>query len=118
MEAFVKETKEGVIVVHLKGEVDLACTEPFHNTCMTRLAQKNIVFNLKELTFVGSDGLSPFLKTIKDLGKCSQLRFCCVGSEFRRMLASQKSIPDHDIFEDEQSATTSLSDSPTSIKKP
>ncbi len=99
--------------MHLKGEVDLACTEPFHNTCMTKLVKKNIVFNLKGLNFVGSDGLSPFLKTIKDLGECSQLRFCCVGSEFRRMLASQKSVPDQNIYEDEKAATVSLSDSLT-----
>ena len=107
MQALVKTAPGGVIVVHLKGEVDLDSSEPFYETCMRKLPQKNIVFNLKDLNFVGSNGLSSFLNTVKDLGKCAQLKFCCVGSEFRRMLATGD-IQDHHIFEDERSATLSF----------
>lgn len=110
MQALVKEVPGGVIVVHLKGEVDLDSSEPFHKTCMQNLPQKNIVFNLKDLNFVGSNGLSSFLNTVKDLGKCAQLKFCCVGSEFRRMMLATEDIQDRHIYEDERSATLSFQD--------
>ena len=108
MQAFIKKTKDNILIIHLKGEVDFASTEPFHETCMKKLTQKNIIFNLKDLHFVGSDGLSPFLDTMKQLGQCSQLRFCCVGSEFRRLFANSEEIHDKNIYDDEHSATISF----------
>ena len=103
MKAFIRNPQNNVFVIDLKGEVDFASAEPFHQTCMSELSKKNIVFNLKKLSFVGSDGLSSFMNTMKDLKRKSALQFCCVGSEFRRIFA-QSEIKDIAIYEDEQSA--------------
>ena len=104
MKAFIRKNNNNVFIIHLKGEVDFASAEPFHETCMNQLSKKNIVFNLKNLSFVGSDGISSFMKTIKDLTKESKLQFCCVGSEFQKVFAESE-IKDIAIYEDERSAT-------------
>ena len=108
MKAFIKKNRDNVFIIHLEGEVDFASAEPFHETCMQKLTKKNIIFNLRDLSFVGSDGLSSFLNTMKTLGEYSQLRFCCVGSEFRRLFAHSDEIEDKNIYADEQSATISF----------
>ena len=104
MKAFIRETNENDIIIDLKGEIDFASAKSFHQVCMTELAKKNIVFNLKKLHFVGSDGLSSFIDTIKDLRTKSSLQFCGVGSEFRKVFADSE-IKDIDMFEDETLAT-------------
>ncbi|MDE0118641.1 MAG: STAS domain-containing protein [Bdellovibrionales bacterium] len=107
MKAFIKKSENNVVIINLKGEVDFASAEPFHQICMDKLSKKNIVFNLKNLNFVGSDGLSSFMNTIKDLNTQSTLQFCCVGSEFRRVFA-QSEIKDIAIYDDEQSAVATF----------
>ncbi len=103
MKAFIRKDHNNVFVIDLKGEVDFASAEPFHEVCMRHLSRKKVVFNLKKVHFVGSDGLSSFMNTIKDLRKKSRLQFCCVGSEFQKVFA-QSEIKDIDIYEDEPSA--------------
>ena len=109
MKAFIRKNNNNIFIIDLKGEVDFASAEPFYQTCMSKLSQKNIIFNLKSLSFVGSDGLSSFMNTIKDLKKKSSLQFCCVGSEFKRVFAKSE-IKDIAIYEDEQSATAAFQD--------
>ena len=104
MKAFIRQNKPDGFIIDLKGEIDFASAEAFHQVCMRELSRKNIVFNLKKLHFVGSDGLSAFMDTIKDLKKKSKLQFCCVGSEFQKVFADSE-IKDIEIYEDEQSAT-------------
>ena len=110
MKAFIRKNHNNVLIIHLKGEVDFASAEPFHETCMNKLSKKNIVFNLKNLSFVGSDGISSFMKTMKDLNKESKLQFCCVGSEFQKVFAESE-IKDIAIYEDEKSATVAFQQS-------
>ena len=109
MKAFIRKKNNNVFIIDLKGEVDFASAEPFYQTCMSELSKKNIVFNLKKLHFVGSDGLSSFMSTIKNLKQNSSLQFCCVGSEFQRVFAESE-IKDIAIYEDEQSATAAFQD--------
>ena len=104
MKAIMRKSDKGALVIDLKGEVDFASAEPFYQTCMSELSKKNIVFNLKNLSFVGSDGLSSFMNTIRDLRKESSIQFCCVASEFKRVFADSE-IKDIAIYEDERSAT-------------
>ena len=111
MKAVMRKNTNDVLIVDLKGEVDFASAEPFYQTCMSELSKKNIVFNLKKLSFVGSDGLSSFMNTIKDLRKKSKLQFCCVGSEFQRVFADSE-IKDVAIYEDEQSAANAFKSRP------
>ena len=104
MKAFIRQDHNNIFIIDLKGEVDFASAEPFYQVCMSELSKKNLVFNLKNLYFVGSDGLSNFMGTIKDLKTQSNLRFCCVGPEFQKVFADSE-IKDIDIYEDEKSAT-------------
>ena len=103
MKAFIRNNGNDLLIIDLNGEVDFASAVPFHQTCMDKLSKKNVIFNLKRLSFVGSDGLSSFMSTIKDLKQKSSLQFCCVSSEFRRVFAESE-INDIAIYEDEQSA--------------
>ena len=107
MKAFIRKRDNNVFVIDLKGEVDFASSEPFHQTCMNKLSKKNIIFNFKNLSFVGSDGLQSFMSTMKDLKQKSSLQFCCVGSEFRRVFAESE-INDIAIYEDEKSASANF----------
>ena len=107
MKAFIRKNNNNVFVIDLKGEVDFASAEPFYDTCMNKLSKKNIIFNFKNLSFVGSDGLKSFMSTMKDLKQKSSLQFCCVGSEFRRVFAESE-INDIAICENEQSATANF----------
>ena len=107
MKAYVRKSNN-IYIVDLKGEVDFASAEPFRETCINNLAQKNIVFNLKGLNFVGSDGLSSFMNTLNELKKHSSLKFCCVGSEFMRFFNTYSETQDLVIYEDEKSAEDSF----------
>ncbi len=108
MKAFIRISGQDVVVIDLKGEMDFASAEPFRQTCVQELSQKNIIFNLQKLHFVGSDGLNSFMDTINALNKISRLKFCCVSSEFRRVFANNHSMKDMDIHESEQSATVAF----------
>ena len=108
MKAYVRKSENNIYIVDLKGEVDFASAEPFHETCINHLTQKNIIFNLKDLNFVGSDGLSSFMDTLRELKKHSSLKFCCVGSEFMRFFNTYSETRDLIIYEDEQSAEDSF----------
>ena len=104
-----RKSNNNALVVDLKGEVDFASADAFYYTCMKELSKKNIVFNLKSLSFVGSDGLSSFMNTLKDLRKQSSIQFCCVASEFKKVFADSE-IKDIAIYEDERSATEAFQD--------
>ena len=91
------------MIIGLKGNIDFASAEHFYQVCMGEFTRKKLVFNLKKLHFVGSDGLGAFMDTIKDLQKESQIQFCCVSSEFQKVFADSE-IKDIEIYEDESSA--------------
>ena len=109
MQAFIhKKTANNVYVVELKGEVDFASAKAFYAVCMNKLAKKNIVFNLKGLNFVGSDGLTEFMNTLKVLKKKSRLKFCQAGSEFLSVFKAENGIKNMSFYEDEESAKKSF----------
>lgn len=83
--------REGeIVVVHLSGRVDVETAEPFREACLNQLLAHKVVFDFKQLSFVGSSGLLPFLETIEEFaGRNSNgFMFCGVGSEFRRVFSS------------------------------
>jgi len=79
-----------IVVVYLSGRVDVETAEPFREACLNQLVSHKVVFDFKQLNFVGSSGLLPFLDTIQDFaGRNSNgFKFCGVGSEFRRVFSS------------------------------
>ncbi len=57
-----------------------------------------VIFNLENLEFVGSCGISHFIQTLKEFNSKAQVRtrYCHVRNEFKRMF---KSIEEDQIFE-------------------
>lgn len=106
MEAKVQH-RDGVVVVNLKGFIDVETAQPFREACMKSLAKQNkkVIFNLEGLNFVGSNGILPFMETLEDLRKMSnvEVRFCKVSSEFQKIFSASP-LKDVEIFSDENGA--------------
>lgn len=99
----------GVVVVELKGRLDFETSEPFRRTCMERLVQEKVVFDLKNLSFVGSLGLKDFVETLDSMAQKSNrgIRFCGVSSEFRRLFEAS-GLAGQEFFESRDKAIQSL----------
>lgn len=98
-----------VVVVELKGRLDLESAEPFRRTCLEKLVTKPVVFDLSYLNFVGSLGLKDFVHTLDSMAQKSQtgVRFCGVGSEFRRLFEAN-GFAGHQFFENPEKAIQSF----------
>jgi anti-anti-sigma factor len=108
MKALIKQEGE-VFVIHLKGHVDMDSTEPFRKTVLSHLKKEKVIFNLNELSFVGSNGITPFIETLVELTNLGQGRvhFCHLSSEFQRIFEASD-IQDLRIFENETTAKSSF----------
>ncbi|MGE4129985.1 MAG: STAS domain-containing protein [Bdellovibrionales bacterium] len=100
---------EGVVVVELKGRLDFETTEPFRKTCLERLVREKVVFDLKQLNFVGSLGLKDFVETLEHMMHNSPVgvRFCGVGSEFRRLFEAS-GLAGYEFFDNREKAIQSF----------
>lgn len=86
-----KITTEGdCVIVHLIGTIDVETALPFRRACLEQLTDKKVVFNFRELSFVGSSGILSFLETMQDFANTNTqgMKFACVGTEFRKILAA------------------------------
>jgi anti-anti-sigma factor len=108
MQAKIKKERDA-FVIHLSGKVDFDSSEPFRSTLLSHIKGTNVVFNMKDLDFVGSNGITPFVQTLKDLcaGNGARVRFCNLSSEFVRIFEAND-IPFGVNFQDEFSAMNSL----------
>lgn len=77
-----------VKVVKLSGRLDVQFAAPFRKACMDRLAREKVVFELHELSFVGSSGIQSFFQTLEELHRlCPQgVRVVGLGVDFRRII--------------------------------
>lgn len=98
-----------VLIVELNGRLDFETSEPFRKTCMEKLVSEKVVFDLRNLNFVGSLGLTDFVATLDQMSQKSQpgVRFCGVSSEFRRLFEAS-GLAGHDIFESQEKAILSF----------
>lgn len=80
-------SRGSVVVVELKGRLDFETSEPFRRTCLEKLIDQRVVFDLRHLNFVGSLGLKDFVDTLDVMMQksISGVKFCGVSSEFRRL---------------------------------
>jgi anti-anti-sigma factor len=108
MEANFKLSGE-VVVVELKGRLDLESAEPFRKTCLEKLVAKPVVFDLRQLNFVGSLGLKDFVVTLDSMSQRSRsgVRFCGVSSEFRRLFEAN-GFAGHHFFDCRETAIQSF----------
>lgn len=93
------------MVVSMDGRLDFETQEPLKqdlakiiNHTQTDEAPRKIIFNLENLEFVGSSGISSFVQTLKDFNTRApnKPRYCNVKSEFRRVM---KALDGEDLFE-------------------
>ncbi len=81
-------TKNGdITIVSLEGQISFDTITPFRDHCMTKLKGAKVVFDLGQLNFVGSIGITSFFEVIKDLVemKLMEPKFCNVKSEFQKL---------------------------------
>ncbi len=115
MEISYEDLGEKQMLITLKGRIDLETIEPFLSY-LRNLSSLQIVFNLRELNFVGSNGISIFTSALKDLmsSNPSGIRFCQVSSEFKRIFTATLD-PSIDFFEDVSTAVRSLNEGPMTV---
>lgn len=104
-------TMDDVVVVNLSGRINMEYTEPFRDAILKDIGRRSnkIVFNLKDLSFVGSNGIMPFVQTLTELASSQnkELRFCAVGSEFQKIFAASP-LANVQVFDNQDSAIASL----------
>lgn len=100
MEARV-DNRGGVYVVSLAGQMDFEGADSLKSQCLRLFAEKNVVFNLRELMFVGSSGITPFLELLAELQRRNGQRFkiCNVNSDFMRLFESS-AVDGIEIYKD------------------
>jgi len=78
------------------------------------LKHKKVIFNLKHLSFIGSQGLSVFSETVETANKENLLKICSSSPEFAKFFDSRgmKSL----LYENEREAISSFKDDDTVIQ--
>ncbi len=104
MRTNIKKTGD-TIVVSMDGTLDFETNLPLRESLGKLIRQSNqdstpkkIIFNMENLEFVGSSGISSFVQTLKDFSTQAPSKpvYCNVKSEFRRVI---KAFDDKDVFE-------------------
>ena len=108
MEAKFEEIGDSIMLVYLKGRIDLETIEPFVN-CLDHLRSFRVIFDMSDLSFVGSNGISVFIDSMKQLLGLNKegIKFCQVGSEFKRIFSATLA-PGIEIHDDVQRARLSF----------
>jgi anti-anti-sigma factor len=98
-----------VIVVSLKGFLNFETSDQFKKGCLTNFINKHVIFDLKELSFVGSSGLTSFVEVFREFkAKSSQpAKFCGLSQEFRRLFWASE-LQDIELYEDAFTAHASF----------
>lgn len=108
MEAKIKQ-EGGVEVIRLSGRMTLDTITQFQTVCLAKLSNKKVVMNMRELSFVGSNGIMIFLETLGQLAesKTSCVKLCGVRSEFLKIFAANN-MDMVEVYEDERKALVSF----------
>lgn len=106
MQASMKEVG-GFVVIQLSGFMDFEAVDPFRIYCLQNFVERAVIFDLGQLNFVGSSGITTFLDTIRDLRLRSYAppRFCGLSTEFKRLFATAR-LAGLQVYESELLALT------------
>ncbi|MBK7842536.1 MAG: STAS domain-containing protein [Bdellovibrionales bacterium] len=109
MEIKFEQISVDIMAVYLKGRIDLETIERFLG-CLDHLKSYKVIFDLKDLCFVGSNGISIFVSAIQQLNQtsCMGITFCHASSEFKRIFAATF-VPEIVVHEDFQKALRAIS---------
>jgi len=98
--------------VPLKDELQRLTRQALHeaDTTKTDAVATKVIFNLKNLEFVGSSGISNLVQTLKDFNTRSELkpRYCHVRSEFQKIIKAFDEEQGFEIFDTEERARNSF----------
>ncbi len=106
------------IIVSMDGKLDFETHVPLRedlSKLMNPISQtdstpKKIIFNLENLEFVGSSGISSFVQTLKEFNANSPTkpRYCHVKSEFQKIIKAFDETDLFEIYENEDRAQKSF----------
>ena len=104
MEAKVERDGD-ILTVHLIGRLNYESADPFRETCFTNFLEQKVIFNFKDLGFVGSSGIASFVDIVCEFSRRNSqgIKLCHVGSEFRRIFEANSEGTIY-IYEDQQKA--------------
>jgi anti-sigma B factor antagonist len=87
MTVAVRQYGEAVVVVEVRGEVDLLTAPQLHETLAATLAQGPpvVVIDLLDVTFFGASGLSALIEAQQGTGDRSRLRIVAAGQTARQL---------------------------------
>jgi anti-anti-sigma factor len=104
MDAKVEDLK-GVFLVSLSGQLNFESADSLRARCEKVFSQKKVIFNLKNLSFVGSSGITPFLDLLRHLLQANGngLKVCAVGTEFMRLFEAGQ-LNGLEVYENESQA--------------
>ena len=110
--------KDGnTIIVLMDGHLDFENQIPLRENLIKLANQskagrkpKNIIFNLENLEFVGSSGISAFIQTLKEVNSCTltKPRYCHVKSEFQKLMKAFDETGIFEFFDNEDHARDSF----------
>lgn len=103
-----RKSKE-ILIFDLEGFLDYESTAKLKDTCRQLMNENEtdlVIFNIENLRFVGSSGVSQFVKALAHFnGKKSKAKICAASSEFEKLFrALQSSRKPFDIYTDESEA--------------
>lgn len=124
MKTQIKKLGDTVVVI-MDGRLDFDTYVPLRED-LSRLIPQNrknsapnksdstpmkIIFNMENLEFVGSSGISSFVQTLKEFNQAapSKPRYCNVRSEFKRVFkAFDETLDGFDFYDSEDRARKSF----------
>ena len=86
------EQEGDVVVVHLGGLLNYEAVESFRAVCLKHLVQKKIVFDMQNLSFVGSIGITDLVAVMTEISQrpMTPVKFSRVSSEYLRVLQASE----------------------------
>jgi anti-anti-sigma factor len=105
------------LVVIMNGKLNFETALPLREDlgrlirqASTDSAPKKIIFNLEQLDFVGSSGISSFVQTLRDFNDSAPVkpRYCHVKSEFQKVIKAFDATDGFEFYENEEGAKKSF----------
>jgi len=102
------------VVVSIDGKIDYETQVPLKDELLklarTDSTPTKVIFNLKNLEFVGSSGISNLVQTLKDFNHRAAVkpRYCHVRSEFQKVIKAFDEESIFEIFDTEERAIHSF----------
>lgn len=116
MKTKIKQINDTVIVT-MEGQLNHEMQEPLKNN-LKKLLEKSqtdtipqkIIFDFKDLDFVGSSGISSFVQTLKSFNASAPTkpRYCNVRSEFQKVIRIFDEEDEFEIYDSEERARKSF----------